>query len=338
MLRSNKTPPGNRFCKQLFFIILFLSILACGCNGFSRSTPVMNDTTGIAPGTPAQDILTVHFIDVGQGDSMLIQIDDRSMLIDGGPRKAGPGLAAYLKSQGVSSLDVVVSTHPHADHIGGLISILKEFPVKQIVDSGQVHTTQTYEQYLTLIDQKNIPYTVGEMGQSINLSPKVRVDILGPSGTEKGLGLNENSIVIKLTYHNVSFLFMGDAGFPEERTLMSSGADLKSDVLKVPHHGSKYSSSAAFLSKVHPEVSVIEVGKNNDYGHPAPRTLKRLEKTGTVIYRTDIDGNIVVRSDGTDFTVITQCPKTERTFIGMTPVMASALLYPIMLSCMGCVT
>ncbi len=237
----------------------------------------------------------------------------------------------------MEALDVVVSTHPHADHIGGLITILKKFPVKQIIDSGQVHTTQTYEQYLTLIDQKNIPYTVGEMGQSINLSPKVRVEILGPSGTEKGVGLNENSIVIKLTYHNVSFLFMGDAGFPEEKSIMSSGADLKSDVLKVPHHGSKYSSSAAFLSKVHPEVSVIEVGKNNDYGHPSPRTLSRLNKVGSVVYRTDIDGNVVVTSDGNDFTVITQNPKTEHSFIGMTPAMASALLYTVMLGCTGCV-
>jgi competence protein ComEC len=293
-------------------------------------------TSFSATGTLSKDILTVHFIDVGQGDSMLIQIDNRTMLIDGGPRKAGNTLASYLKSQRVQALDFIVSTHPHADHIGGLLTVLRQFPVGQVIDSGQAHGTQTYEQYLTLIDRKNIPYTVGEAGQLINLSPNVCAEIIGPVGNLSGGDLNENSIVVRLSYHNVSFLFTGDAGFPEERAIMASGADLRSDVLKVPHHGSKYASSAAFLSKVRPEVSIIEVGENN-YGHPSPKTLDRLWKHGSSIYRTDINGNIVVTTDGNSFTVTPEypLPGDSRSFSGTTPAAActaSALSNAIVLN------
>jgi len=227
------------------------------------------------------------------------------MLVDGGRRDAGPRLSSYLKSQGVASIDVLVSTHPHADHIGGLLTILKEFPVKRVVDSGIAHPSQTYESYLTLIDQQNIPYTVGEAGQAIDLAPGVKVEVLAPPAARNSGGVNENSIVLKVTSGGVSFLLMGDAGIPEEMQLMSSGYDLKSDVYKVPHHGSPFSSSVSFISKVRPEVSVIEVGQNN-YGHPAPGALAVLEDAGSIVYRTDLNGNVVVTTDGNSFTVTPQ--------------------------------
>jgi competence protein ComEC len=252
-------------------------------------------------------MLSVHFIDVGQGDSMLIKAGNQSMLIDGGPTTEGQTVTSYLKSQGVQTIDILVSTHPHEDHIGGLLTVLNEFPVKQVIDSGQVHTTQTYENYLMLIDQKDIPYSVGERGQAINLSSNVKIEILSPPSSMYESDLNQNSIVLRVTYGNVKFLFMGDAGFTAEDGLMSSGYDLKSDVLKVAHHGSKYSTSAAFLSQVRPAISVIEVGQNA-YGHPAPETLALLQDAGTKIYRTDINGNITVTTDGTVYTVTTQYP------------------------------
>ena len=341
MLRFIKTLRTHHFYKQLFIIILFLVFIVCGCISHNTPAPVVNSTSFSATGMLSKDILTVHFIDVGQGDSMLIQIDNRSMLIDGGPRKSGQILASYLKSQGVEALDFIVSTHPHADHIGGLLTVLRQFPVGQVIDSGQAHGTQTYEQYLTLIDRKNIPYTVGEAGQLINLSPNVCVKILGPVGNESEKDLNENSIVIKLSYHNVSFLFTGDAGFPEERSIMATGADLRSDVLKVPHHGSRYASSTIFLSKVRPEVSIIEVGENN-YGHPSPKTLARFQKIGSVVYRTDVNGNIVVTTDGNSFTVTPEypCPSDSCSFTGTTSSVtctASALSYAIVLNSKECV-
>jgi competence protein ComEC len=258
------------------------------------------------PNAPAAAVnVSVHFIDVGQGDSILIKAGDKCMLVDGGRRDAGPKLASYLKGQGITSIDVMVSTHPHADHIGGLLTILNEFPVKHVVDSGIAHPSQTYESYLTLIDQLNIPYTVGEAGQAIDISPGVKVEVLAPPASRNKGGVNENSIVLKVTRGNVSFLLMGDAGIPEEQQLMSSGYDLKSDVYKVPHHGSPYSASPPFISKVKPEVSVIEVGQNN-YGHPAPKALAILENAGSAIYRTDLNGNIVVATDGNSFTVTPQ--------------------------------
>jgi competence protein ComEC len=256
-------------------------------------------------GLPKAGNLTVHFIDVGQGDSILIRSGDKNMLIDGGRWIAGPKLASYLKSQGVAQIDVMVSTHPHADHIGGLLTILKQFSVKQVVDSGIVHPTQIYESYLTLIDQLNIPYSVGEAGQTIDLGPDVKVEVLAPPASHIEGSVNENSMVLKVTYGSVSFLLMADAGIPEEEQILASGYDVRSDVYKVPHHGSPYSASSSFIAKVKPEVSVIEVGPNK-YGHPAPGALAVLEDAGSAIYRTDLNGNVVVTTDGRSFTVIPQ--------------------------------
>lgn len=259
-----------------------------------------------SPHAPAKaGNVSIHFIDVGQGDSILVKAGDKCMLVDGGRSVAGPKLASYLKSQGVTSIDVMVSTHPHADHIGGLLTVLKEFPVKRVVDSGIVHPSQTYESYLKLIDQLNIPYMVGEAGQAIDLGPGVKVEVLAPPSPHNEGGINENSIVLKVTHDNVTFLLMGDAGITEEMYLMSSGYDLKSDVYKVPHHGSRHSANVSFIYRVMPEVSVIEVGPNK-YGHPAPKTLAILKDAGSVIYRTDLNGNVVVTSDGRSFTVTPQ--------------------------------
>lgn len=256
-------------------------------------------------GLPKAGNLTVHFIDVEQGDSVLIRSGDKTMLVDGGRLVAGPKLASYLKSQGATSIDILVATHPHADHIGGLLTVLQEFPVKEVLDSGIAHPTKTYESYLMLIDQKNMPYTVAEAGQTFRLCDDVTVEVLAPPAARNAGGINENSIVLKVIHHNVTFLLMGDAGIPEEQQLLSSGYNLKSDVYKVPHHGSPYSAGSDFLSAVSPEVSVIEVGENK-YGHPAGLVLSMLSHEGSAVYRTDRNGNIVVMSDGTGFTVTPQ--------------------------------
>jgi competence protein ComEC len=246
-----------------------------------------------------------HFIDVGKGDAILIKAGDKCMLVDGGRQVEGPKLVSYLKGQGVTSIDVMVATHPHADHIGGLLDVLEEIPVKEVLDSGIPQSTKTYESFLTLIDRKNIPYTVAESGQTFDLGPGVRVDVLAPFAVRNDDGINENSIILKVIYKNVTFLLMGDAGVPEERQLMASGYDLRSDVYKVPHHGSWYSASREFLTAVSPEVSIIEVGPN-PYGHPTQGVLAMLEEEGSCIYRTDLNGNVVVRSDGAGFSVTPQ--------------------------------
>ena len=157
----------------------------------------------------ASNNLTVHFIDVGQGDSELIQFNNKNVLIDGGVQDMGPRVESYLKDNGVSSLDIVVATHPHADHVGGLIAVLNDFPVKQVLDIGQSHPSPIYESFLTLIDQKNISYKNPQQGQTINLDSDLTIEVLNPPSTQFSDDLNQNSIVLKVTYNNVSFLLNG---------------------------------------------------------------------------------------------------------------------------------
>jgi len=261
----------------------------------------------------ANNNLTVHFLDVGQGDSELIQFDNKSVLIDGGVQDMGPRVESYLRDHGVSSLDLVVATHPHEDHIGGLLKVLNDFSVKQVLDSGQPGTSQTYESFLTLIDQKNIPYKVGERGQTIDLDPSLKIEVLSPPAAHFPDDLNQNSIVLRIVYNQVSFLLMGDAGFEAENSIMAAGYDLKSTILKVGHHGSSSATGQAFLNAVHPSVQIIEVGAGNDYGHPTQQTLAALQQAGSATYRTDLDGNIVVTTDGVSYTVSTQRQSTAST-------------------------
>ncbi len=276
-------------------VFLALAIIIIG------SFALFHGQGGLVKGAPVE----VHFIDVGKGDSILVKAGDRCMLVDGGRPVEGPKLVSYLKGQGVASIDVMVATHPHADHIGGLLAVLQEIPVKEVLDSGIAQPTKTYEFFLALIDEKNIPYTVAEAGQTIDLGSGVRVEVLAPYAARNGDGINENSIVLKVIHENVTFLLSGDAGIPEERQLLESGYGLKSDVFKVPHHGSGYSAGKEFIRAVSPEVSVIEVGPN-PYGHPTRHMLELLEESGSAIYRTDLNGNVVVRSDGAGFTVTPQ--------------------------------
>lgn len=287
----------------LCVIASLLFVAMAGCITPTPAVPVTltpSPAPSVVP-TPVSGGLVVHFLDVGQGDSMLVQAGGKNMLIDAGTLDSGSTISEYLKAHGVSTIDVLVSTHPHSDHIGGMTTVLNTFPVGSVYDSGVPHTTQTYEDYLTLIDQKNIRYVVPEAGDLIDFAPGVTVQVLSVAGNYDDL--NDKSIVLKISHGDNSFLFMADAGFDVESDLLKSGYDLKSDVLKVGHHGSKYSSGTSFLKAVQPQISVIEVGADNDYGHPTRAALDRLEAAGSAVYRTDYDGDIVVTSDGKGLTV-----------------------------------
>ncbi|MFZ5925719.1 MAG: ComEC/Rec2 family competence protein [Bacillota bacterium] len=252
---------------------------------------------------PAKAELVVHFIDVGQGDSILVQTPSgKTMLIDGGPVEASERLLSYLKTSGVERIDVLVATHPHADHIGGLQEVLRTFPVGLVVDPGKVHTTATYERFLTLVDQKDIPFRLGRAGDEITLDSELEVDVLNPAEPLPE-SVNDCSVVIKISYGKVSFLLTADVEKEAENAMLGRGADLQATVLKVAHHGSRSSSSPWFLKKVKPRVAVIQAGSGNPYGHPHRITILNLQDYTDKIYRTDRSGSIVVASDGHTFTV-----------------------------------
>lgn len=288
---------------------LILILIASGCTD-PKEAPIETASEQTTPPTTQDTVtlsgqnLTVHFLDVDQGDSILLEINGKSMLIDSGESDQGKVVTAYLQDQGISTLDYVVATHPHSDHIGGMNEILNNFQVEHFVDSGYPHTSKTYEDMLTTIDQKNIPFQVAQAGQKIDFDPAVDIEVLNPAKTYSE-DLNENSVVLKVTYGTTSFLLMGDAGLETEERIIKAGYNVDSDILKVGHHASKSGSGTSFISAVSPEVSVIEVGAGNDYGHPHTETLERLQKASKV-YRTDLDGTITVTTDGSTYTVTTE--------------------------------
>lgn len=263
----------------------------------NTSTITIDTSTGYSNGTGR---LTIHFLDIGQGDSEFIELPDgKTMLIDAGESEYGDDVVNYIKNLGYSKIDYLVTTHPHADHIGGMTKVVQSFSIGAVYMPNATTTTQTFSYLLTAIKSAGLTITTAKAGVEIFNSNGVSANIIAPNRASYD-DLNNYSAVIKLTYSKNSFLFMGDA---EELSENQITADIKADVLKVGHHGSNSSSGQAFLNKVTPKYAVISVGEGNDYGHPAQTTLDKLNSVGTVIYRTDKDGTVVFKSDGTNIAV-----------------------------------
>lgn len=253
---------------------------------------------------PAKEMFA-HFIDVGQGDSILIQTPNgKTVLIDGGKKSAGDKVVAYLKKAGVTTIDLLVATHPDADHIGGLVDVLNAFTVIKVLDSGKEHTTDTYLEFLSLIDSKNIPYQVPSTGHEENLEPAINIQVLN-SGDQGSSDNNENSIVLRMTYNNISFLLTGDATTDIEEEMMTR-FNVKSTILKAGHHGAGTSTSQPFVNAVKPEVAILSYGENNSYGHPVSEVVNRLNVVGAKLYSTALSGDIVVRTDGQTYTIFSK--------------------------------
>lgn len=254
-----------------------------------------NPDTTVLAGT-----LQVHFIDVGQGDSILVIFPSgQNILIDAGKSSASEMIISYLKKAGITSIDIFVATHPDADHIGGAVSIFKEFKIGKIIDSGYVHTTQTYEKYLNYIDQNNIPFELGRTFDKLLLDDNIEIEILSPAFTSDN---NNSSVVLYITYGEISFLLTGDAEIETENRIMSKYPDLKVTILKVAHHGSSSSTSLNFIENINPKVAVISVG-GNSYGNPSEEILNRLNSKNIDIYRTDLEGSIVISTGGKEYEV-----------------------------------
>ena len=234
----------------------------------------------------------IHFLDVGQADCALIIADGKTMLIDGGEIGAGPEIIDYLHAQGVEKLDVMVATHPHSDHIGGLPYIVENIEIAQTYISPYVHTSATYEKLLNnLADSKSL-VTIPEAGDTFRLGDAECQILSGGQGFDDP---NDASIVLRVSYGDVSAVFTGDAEVPVEKQILASGLEVRSNILKVGHHGSETSSCQDFLDAVMPEIAVISCGIGNSYGHPHAVTL---EKLTCEVLRTDVEGAIVLASDG----------------------------------------
>ena len=240
--------------------------------------------------------LVVDFIDVGQGDSILIRQGSHAMLIDGGTSESKQNLLGFLESENVSSFDYIIGTHPHEDHIGSLDDVVNSYDFDTILFPKVTTTTKTFENLVLAVKGKNKKFVEPEINKEYTLGD-AKFTILAPNSKEYD-SLNNYSIVIKLTYGKNSFIFTGDAESLSESEILKNNVDLKADVLKIGHHGSSTSTSAKFLNAVSPKYAVISVGKDNSYNHPTKTTMNRLKKLGIPVYRTDEQGTIECVSNG----------------------------------------
>lgn len=262
---------------------------------------IKNDALTIPEG-----FLEVYFIDVGQADCILLKNGEHNMLIDAGNNEDGPKLVNYLNELNVNKFDYVVATHAHEDHIGGMDDIINNFTVDKFFMPDVLTTTKTFEDILDALLIHDMKYdTVKKEEEFLFGEAKVKVIYVG----NKEGDLNDTSIVLKVTYGNNSFLFTGDATSNVEKEILDD--DIKSDVLKVAHHGSNYSSTNDFLDAVNPSYAVISVGKNNSYKHPSTTIINRLNSRGIKVYRTDTYGTIIMNSDGNNITVNTIATDTN---------------------------
>ena len=250
-----------------------------------------------------KDLLTVTFLDVGQGDAAVLQCGGQSMMIDGGKAKASSYIYSWLKKNQISHLDVMVATHTDADHIGGLSGALNYAKVGTAYCPVTSGTTKTFQSFVKYLKKQGKSITVPKAGDEFSLGG-AQVRILGP--TDPQAEGNNSSIVLKVTFGDTSFLFTGDAEREEEQELLESGYDLESTVLKVGHHGSDTSTSYLFLRTVNPQYAVISVGADNTYGHPTEAVLSRLRDADVKTYRTDLQGTITAVSDGKKVTFQTE--------------------------------
>lgn len=257
--------------------------------------------------TKMQSDCSVHFIDVGQGDSTLIISDGKSILIDAGEIDQGTVVSHYLKELNIKKIDLLVATHPHSDHIGGMATIVDEFEISKIfmpkLPDDMVPTTKTYTKLLTSIANKGLKITQSKPGMAYDFG-KGRLEVFGPTGVFEEL--NDMSLVAKFTYDNdESFLLTGDMEKSAEKDLLNTRSNLDADVLKVGHHGSNTSSHKAFFESVSPEYCVISVADDNKYNHPHKTTLNRIKENQAKLYRTDFDGSIIFDIVNGDFKVTT---------------------------------
>lgn len=246
--------------------------------------------------------LRIDFIDVGQGDAALITSPTgKTVLVDGGPKKSARALTAFLARHTRGPIDLVLLSHRHEDHVGGLPAAIRQVGARQFMDAVEPHESGAYTALMRTLDAQGIPVRQAARGRAIDLGGGARLVLLGPPepaihGSRSDV--NANSVVVRLTFGAFAALFTGDAEAPTEAWLLGSGAPLHASVLKVAHHGSQYSSGPEFLRSVGARIAVVSAGRVNEYGHPSDETLQRLAATGASVHRTDREGDVTIETDG----------------------------------------
>lgn len=292
-------------------LLVLITILFAGCIQ-QETTSTTSTSSTIIPQTTSTTILeaasvsgqtvAVYFIDVGQGDAALIDTSDKDVVIDAGSRSAGKEtVVPLLKSINATTIHFLLASNHDEDHMGGLIAVLDSFNVSTVLDSGSTKETMVFQDFISRARQKN--FTVIARGQEIVLDNITKITVLNPLQPLEFEKENDNSIVLRITVQNISFLFAGDCEKPCEESILKSGLAIESVFLKVGHHGSKTSSSEAFLKLVQPRIALIGVGSNNRYGHPHNQTLKNLAEVGASILRTDLHGTIKIALNRTHYAI-----------------------------------
>lgn len=295
----------KKFLKLIVVVMMavFL-IMAVGCSNAANKSKNADPSKTVA--TKINTPVTIKMLNIGQGDSILIKTAEQVILIDTGDVDMRDKLVELLKKENVNVIDKLIITHPHADHLGGAYAVLKEFTVKQVYDNGQTTTNATYRTYMKLITSKKIPYKQLLDTENLNFGSGVSFQVFSPTADEIKAGgdLNSNSIVGKLVYNKFSMLFTGDCEADRERMILAKyGSQLKSTILKSPHHGSKTSSNRDYLKAISPEAVLISCGVNNDYKHPHDVTMNKYNDLKMKIYRTDKDGSITIETDGDSYQI-----------------------------------
>ena len=311
MGRRKKSSKNQKIVASIFGVIFLAIITLLGINqdtlnSFTKieeetSNNITAESMATSTSSEVTGNLTVDFIDVGQADSILITNNNESMLIDAGNNEDGEDIVKYLENKGIKKLNYVVGTHPHEDHIGGLDDVINsDIQIENILMPKITTTTKTFEDVLDAIENKGLTVEAPGKGYEFKIG-EANCKVMTDSIIDKD-NLNISSIVIRLTFGNNSFLFMGDSEEENEKTISWP----KTDVLKVGHHGSNTSSSEKFLNEVSPKYAVIMAGEGNSYGLPKDEILKRIESLGTTIYRTDKNGTIEMISDGNEIKITTE--------------------------------
>lgn len=279
---------------EVILSIIFISIISVlGLGKINEIKPDYQENV-ILEGN-ADNFLKIYFFDVGQADSILITHNNENILIDAGTNEMGTTVVKKLQDLGITKLNYVIGTHPHEDHIGGLDDVIQNFEIEHIYMPKVQTNTKTFEEVLDAVIDKGMKIETPNVGDRFAIG-EVNCEIMqcGTGTKEEQENLNLSSIVLRATYKEQSYLFMGDSEKENEQARKWE----KTNVLKVGHHGSSTSTSEEFLKQVSPQIAIISVGKDNNYGHPSDEIIKRLEQEGISIYRTDEKGTIVITSDG----------------------------------------